>query len=384
VYIEKIVFLPLISYVLFCVGISVALAADKPFKSDSPIDYRVEKNLFDLLRCKDSAVQPPKASEMSFLLDFMTTSKLLGEDVNPENYAGAAGIFWHKPISKPFPTVLRYLYNPGIPAQLLFPSSIRLTRQLPESSTLPRPVWELLAETTDAPMFYWSMEDEELTPDSFSGSYYQYKLSRLIMLLRYNNKPMLMAVSWQDNDSDSGKRGGFLDAYSNWDFVYSNKQGATASGIGWIETHIYSSASVTLLYPEEDGKSIGYSVFKWLKAGAGGFNLVRAEHITAGAERAFAGLMEVINQEHSPTPQALENMVAKVHAYNEQSLLEASYPYCRALAELSAADDILSAEDFQFLLKDGNYCRTISQDRLEALVMTNEVKRMLGKTVLGD
>jgi hypothetical protein len=372
------------NYIVFGLSVFPASAVSNPFKADSPINFRVEKILFNLLKCKDHKIQPPNASEMSLLLSFMTTCKRRGEEVNPENYSGAAGIFFTQSIGKSFPLVLRYLFNPDIPAQLLFPSSLRLTRQLPESSRLKQPVWELLPELTETPLFYWSMEEEEITPDDFSGTYYKYNLRRLIMLFRYSGRPMLMVVGWQDDESAIGRRGGILGAYNDWNYVYSDKPGATTPGIGWAETYIYSSASVTLLYPEENGRSTGYAVFKWVKAGTLGLNMVQARHITAGAERAFAGFMEVINQKNSPSPQMLEKMVSKVQAYSDKTLLEVSRPYCMALAALSKNDSILSEEDFQLMLADGKYCRTISREHLEALVMKNEIKHMLGKPVLGD
>jgi hypothetical protein len=381
---KQMAFLLVFHYIIFGPGVFSASAASEPFKSDSPINFRVEKILFNLLKCKDRSIQPPNATEMSLLLYFMTTCKRRGEEVNPENYSGAAGIFFTQSIGKSFPLVLRYLFNPDIPAQLLFPSSLRLTRQLPESSALERPVWELLPELTETPVFYWSIEEEEITPDDFSGTYYKYKLSRLIMLFRHNGRPMLMVVSWQDGESEIGKRGGVLGGYNDWDYVYSDKPGATASGIGWAETRIYASASVTLLYPEEGGQSTGYAVFKWLKAGTFGLNMVQARHIAAGAERAFAGFMEVINRKNSPSPQMLEKMVSRVQASSDETLLAESRSYCLALAELSKNDSILSEEDFQLMLKDGQYCRKISREHLEALVMNNEVKHMLGKPVLGD
>ncbi|MDR2892651.1 MAG: hypothetical protein LBV80_06160 [Deltaproteobacteria bacterium] len=374
---------------LLVFGFSGSALGQTESKPNSPINKQVKSAIDELLKCNDPNVTPPDPAELEALVEFMTTNSGEGEDINPGRYNGGSGVFWHKSINRPLGQTLRYLYNPAITQEVLYPSSIRVNRIQPESGILKldRPLWDLLENPADLaqPLIFRNQEWEEITPDDFSGSYYSYNLERLIILFRYHDKPMLLSVGWMAGESEVGKKGGIIEPYSNWDFVYSNEQGATASGIGWADTYMYSSASIVLLYPEgENGESTGYSMFKWLDAGWAGMNMVKKKHILSGAERTFKGVLEVMGQADSPAPEALEQIVSRVLAYDNETLLEHSRKYCAALAELSKDDPILEDEEFQVLLQDGNYARHLSRERLESLVIKLELKRLLGKPVLGD
>ncbi|MDL2306405.1 hypothetical protein LJC48_00035 [Desulfovibrio sp. OttesenSCG-928-C06] len=367
-------------------GSLFAFAGEASSKPGTPIDYKVEKIIFSILKSTTPGSEPPPVEDIRILLDFMMTCRGRGEDYNPEKYAGGAGIFWRESINKPLPEVLRYFYNPNINQELLYPSSIRVNRVSPDSGIfkLEKPVWESLDEL-ESPISFWNREHEEITPDDFSGSYYSYELDRLFVLFRYLDQPMLLTISWQDGESDLGRKAGILGPYENWDFVYSNAEGGTATGIGWAETHMYSSATITLMYPEGDnGEGTGYSMFKWLKAGWAGMNVVKPKHIYSGADRTFSGIKDVVCSERSITPEQLEKIVTKVRAMDDVALRAVARPYAEALAAGSTDDSILSREEFQDVLAGGDYAEGLSREHLEALVMKNELKRLLGKTVLGD
>lgn len=369
---------------LICTLISSpASSQENAFTPDSPINDSVESAINVLLACKDKGKNIPELDSLVPLLDFMMTSNGQGNNVHPAARSEGQGIYWRRNIQRNFKEVLRYMYNPGIAHEAIYPASIRTGKWLPGSDllTLSKPLWEQINSLKE-PVVIRGVEYEEVTPDDFSGSYYVYKVKRLLVLMPYRGKPVLLSVSWQDGQSEEGRKGGILGQYHNWDFVYSKKAGATASGIGWMSTYMYGSSTITLLYPQEGGFT-GYAMFKWLRAGWSGINVVKRKHIIAGADRTYSGMQNVFLGDKTTLP-ALEKMVGAVRGYDRATLLQKTAAYCKALAELSKKDEILSTDDFQEILQDGKYGENMADDNLRSLLISIELKRLLGKTVLGD
>lgn len=371
-----------------CLCLLLGLASNLPCTAfaaspTSAITADVESALTKVLATKDGKL--PSDATLAPLFDFMMTNNGTSFRANPSKRSKEGmGVFWRGTINKPLPTTLQFLYNPKIPTVLLYPSSIRLSKWLPGSEfiALKTPLWEQL-NNLETPVVVTGKEYEEISPDTFSGSYYSYTLKRLISLQKYKGKPLLFSVSWQDGNSSEGKKSGYIGDYGNWDYVYTNAQGATASGIGWMSTYMYASCSVSLLYEEADGKT-GYAIFKWLKAGWSGVNAVKREHIKSGAERNFKGMLQVINNKRIAGPETLEKLADRVYSLDRPTLLKRTTPYAQKLEELAAAHEILSQEDFTKVLAGGNYGQTLNIDQLKALIALNELKKVLGKPVLGE
>ena len=194
---------------------------------------------------------------------------------------------------------------------------------------------------------------------------------------------MLLSVSWQDGKSNTGMKAGFLGDYSNWDFVFTKEVGGTASGIGWMSTYMYASSNITLIFPMTDGTTC-YSMLKWLKAGWSGLNVVKRENITAGANRNFRGMLEIISGEKGVKYTDLEEISKKYNAMSHAAMLAEAKPYAAELAKLSKSDQILGRDEFQAVLDNGVYAEKLSDDELRSLLKVLALKRKLGKPVLGD
>lgn len=353
------------------------------FKPDAVMTRQVETAIDLVLSCRDRNSAIPRPAELASLLEYMISADGAKDAQYPGDRSGGKGIFWKRHLNMPFASVLRYYFNPGISSELLYPSSIRLGYWLPGSDmlNLSVPLWEQVDEIADSAVILRGEEFEEITPDNFSGSYYRYNQDRLIMLLRYKNLPMLLSVVWQKGASEVGKKGWFLGDYSNWDFVFTRDAGGTATGLGMFSTYMYSSYCISLFFPQGDLRT-GYSIFKWLKAGWGGFNVVQARHILSGAERNFAGMKAVTDGGLSA--EDLEEIESLVRRSDRGSLLEMSENYARALAVLSKSDDVLKRSEFQNMLNNGDYTRRLNDYELRSLVKINALKRKLGKPVLGN
>lgn len=365
------------------IALSPAVSQGATFKENSAIDYKVEKVLFQLAKSDQPGSKLPTVQEMAPLLEFMSISKRRDDQANPENLNGAAGIYRAYSLELPFDTTLRYLYDPAIKPETLYPESLSFNRIEPDTGllALERPLWEYLAEDLSTPLVLRGRETEEIAPHLQTGTYYRYGLNRLVLLLKHEGRPMLLDISWQDGESCQGKKGSALGPAENWDFVYTDADGA-ASSLDLGNTRIYNSVSVTLFYPQAENRT-GYSLFRWMKAGVGGLNVVKAKHIIAGADSAVSGLMSVVGQKNSPTPEQLAEIGRKTRAMDDAALLASLSEYSAALSELAKTDPVLSSEDFQQVLSGGGYGKAMPRARLEALVAKNELKRLLGKPVLG-
>lgn len=367
---------------------SASTAADvkfEMFKPNSGINKQVEAAINAVLAHKKGGKKTPKLSDIAPLLEYMLVVDGSGSRVHPEKRSEGMGIYWRGVLKKPFAESLRYFYNPNIPSEILYPSSLRRGFWQPGSDILKleKPIWEMFESLGDEPIVLNGKETEEITPDDFSGCYYIYTQARTLVLLRYKGIPMLLSVSWQDGKSETGMKGNFLGDYNNWDFVYTKVVGGTASGIGWMSTYMYASSAITLIFPLDDGSTC-YSMFKWLKAGWSGLNVVKREHITSGANRNFTGMLEIVDGAQGISVEELESISKKYDAMSREAMLLEVRPYAAELAKLSKNDEILNRDEFQAVLAGGAYAENLSDDELRSLTKLLALKRKLGKPVLGD
>lgn len=366
-------------------GAQAAAAGFDMFGPTSRINGQVEAAINHLLKRKRDSAEPPRLDKIAPLLEYMLAVDGSGKGMHPEKRNEGLGVYWHGVLNKPFAEALRYFFNPNIPPEILYPASLRRSRWLPGSDilSLEEPVWRLFESLGDEPLVLLGRELEEITPDDFSGGYYAYTQTRVLILLRYQGVPMLLAIAWQDGKSDVGRKGGILGPYENWDFVYTREVGGTASGIGWMSTYMYASASISLIFPQS-GDSTGYSMFKWLKAGWAGLNVVKREHIGSGADRNFRGMLEIIDGANGVSVEELEEISGRYDAAARADLLAEARPYAGELAKLAKNDEILGRDEFQAVLANGRYAETLPDDELRSLLKVLALKRKLGKTVLGE
>lgn len=357
-------------------------------KSTLPPD--VQKAVTALLALRDPTAPIPDRATLDTFLGFTTSPVNLApageKQPYPDNYEKGSGVIWRSRLQNvPLATALSYLYNPKVPNTVVFPSSIRYAAWQPGSDilTLERPLWEQFGEHKDAPLVLRGQEKEEITPDDNSGAYYSYLLDRVLLLTEFEGRQMLISLSWQNGKSDVGKKAATIGEYSDWDFVYSGAKGTLASGIGWAETFIYSSAAITVFYEDAPGgKNTGYALYRWMDAGWSGMNMVKQHHITAGAERSFAGVRAFLESPHRPSVAEIERYVASLRAMELPALQERFMPYSVKVEEAAATVDALKQDDFQAIIKDAGYGRSMSKDEIIAAFVVNFIKEKLGKPLL--
>ena len=278
--------------------------------------------------------------------------------------------------------VLGYLYNPDIPTYLLMPSSVRISSWVGfvgGKESLEN--FDTLYDSLTVPVVVAGTEREMITPDATTGGYYAYDADRVLVLFRRGTDRVLLSVSRQRDVSEVGCKGGVVGDDSNWNYLFSGERGLTKTGLGWVKSYMYGARSVTVyVQPDDRAKPLRVAIYKWLRAGWAGMNMVKEQHILGGVERYVSTLREILESPQLPPRKELEQMVARVRGQSEAELRETVQPYFQALCSLD--DPIVRKRVFAGKLKNGAYAAGLKRDELERIVLLEYLKCRLGKESL--
>ena len=143
--------------------------------------------LLTMLTNKETAVD---VSKVSGLLDFALAEKGVEARMKPADRENATGAYFFTDVKAPLSKVVKYAYNPKIPAYLTLPSVVRLGGwQVKPYGTVAN-FWDKIGEVK-SPLLMRGVEYEEITPDMTTGAYYRYTMDRLMVLLHYRGKDFL-------------------------------------------------------------------------------------------------------------------------------------------------------------------------------------------------
>ena len=318
----------------------------------------------------------PAEAELIKLARFMMSPAAKPDEIRVARREHGAGVFLRQTFRSSFAKMVRYCFDPRIPAEALYPMVLRRGGWLPDSQLVKENIrlWERL--TTQGMFVLRGTEEEEITPDSFSGCYYSYRLLRLIALLHVDGKPALLSVSRQEAPSSVGYKAAIVGKDSNWNYVYTRVVGTNLTLASWAETYMYDSASITLMYP--DGEGGGLALFKWVKAGWSKMNMVKSSHIRSGGERFLTNLRQVLDAQSLPAPEAISARYTALAVMDDAALRTAFEPQAAALTSAARGDSLLSHADFQAVLQDGAYAQRLRREELISELMKLYMKERLG------
>ncbi|MEJ2700785.1 MAG: hypothetical protein P8Z70_14160, partial [Desulfuromonadales bacterium] len=203
------------------------------------------------------------------LLDYLLAARpghLYYEDGDRRNTTSAAIPFTLKVSLK---QLLRYGFNPAIPAYVLTPSSVRWDRWNTGKEGLAR--LQQGFPPSGRPVIVRGTEREEITPNLATGTYFAYDVDRALILCSWRGRPLLINLSRQRDRSTVGKKGAVLGADADWDYFYSGEKGMARPGLGWVSSYMYKSFSIGIFYGAGEGVVRG-GICKWLNAGGVGRN----------------------------------------------------------------------------------------------------------------
>jgi len=365
---------------LFLAGLFLALLV--PAMAQAALPQPVEQDLGALLDMsvkRNSAVNP---QDFDSLLDFVMQSKGDARELTPNRRFDGNGTVLRVTMKTPLSRLMRYCYNPAIPNYLLFPSVLRLGGWYQGSDILKdsKP-WTHLGKL-DKPVALWGQEYEVNAPDSFGGGYYRYDLNRLLILTKYNGKNVLISVSKQKDKSSVGKKAVILDD-GEWSYFYSGINGLNKGLIGWADTYMYDSASVQV-FVEDNAHQTTFMLFKWLRAGWSGLNVVQKDHINDGATRYANAFKKIVESDRLPDPDELAVRVRELSTMSDAELDHKISAYAVAIENISKTSPAMNKSEFQKVVEGGKYAKILNREERVGAILVEYLKSRLGKRPLVD
>ena len=295
-------------------------------------------------------------------------------DLRPRNEM--AGVFHVFQINSSFDNLLGYVYNPDIPPYVTKPSSLQSHHTLtPEFAAELRRLVNG-AEAPPSPLVLRGEENETITPDTNTGSYYSYTQNKLFALLSDTSNPVLVSASLQDKISDVGRRGCIVGNDGNWDYLFSEKTGLNTLGLGWVQSYMYGAYAVMLYLPNPGNGTIKTAVFKWLDAGWQKINMVKAHHIRGGIERFAASMKSVLESPDLPEISEIIDKHKELQQKDEEELRQLVAPYLESIG--SAKDARSCPSHFISSITSGEYLEKMESEELIRILLLEYIKTHIG------
>ncbi|MDP2848455.1 MAG: hypothetical protein Q8O35_09705 [Humidesulfovibrio sp.] len=353
-----------------------------PVLAQAAMPQGVEKDLgalLDISQKRGSAINPQDYND---LLEYVMQMKGDARDVVPARRYDSNGSVLRVSMKTGLSRLMNYCYNPSIPTYLLFPSVLRLGGWYAGSDILKdsKP-WTHLGKL-DAPVGLWGQEYEVNAPDSFGGGYYRYDLNRLLILAKHNGKNVLISVSKQKDKSSVGKKAVILDE-GEWSYFYSGINGLNKGLIGWADTYMYDSASVQV-FVEDGPNQTTFTLFKWLRAGWSGLNVVQKDHINDGSTRYANAFKKIVESDRLPSPDELAARVRELSSMSDVDLDRKIAAYAVAIENMAKSSPDMKKSEFQKVVADGKYAKILNREERVGAILVEYLKSRLGKRPLVD
>jgi hypothetical protein len=278
--------------------------------------------------------------------------------------------------------IVAYSFNPEIPYIATVPSSVRLLYWLDarKNRQSPPPIGRYL-DRLDSPVVINGLQYVEITPDTHSGAYYAYNMHQTILLFKYRQRNILVTVSRQVDVSTVGKKGYVLGVDDDWDYFYSGKPGLTIPALGWVKSYMYGSSGINI-YDEIDPAAgrVRCAVFKWLRAGWSGINMVRRKHIYSGLKRFAKPLKEILEYPSLPSVEAMVGDFSRIRGFSENTLRSKMAIYSGILQNRYDGGKWHAKKLPSSLFKNKNHWARMSKDEMESALVIEYMKYAVGKT----
>ena len=375
---------------VLCLGLTAPALAEDPkglmevelaVKPD-PLAEGVEKGISHLFTVLEDKSVPLSVAQISPMLDFVINGPVDPKDIAPAKRFGGQAICLRQDVSANLSTILKYFYNPAIPNYLLCPAVLRMSGWHKGSDFLKRNkgLWEELP-TLNEPVVTRGREFEVTTPDSFAEAYYGYDLNRLMILVKWGGKNVLISVSQQDGKSEVGRKGAILDD-NRWDYFYSGLEGLNRGMIGWMDTFTYASGSVQV-FVEQDAQAPRSTVFlfKWLRAGWAGMNVVKRSHIYDGTLRYVRSFSKVVESTEL-TPEFLMAGLKDVLSLSDKEMDALIRQYAHNFEARFKDNPKLMESDYADVIENGGYAAVLDTRARRSVLALEKLKSLLGMETL--
>jgi hypothetical protein len=193
-----------------------------------------------------------------------------------------------------------------------------------------------------------------------------------------------MSVNRQSDLSTVGKKGYVLGSDGDWDYLYSGKTGLTLPALGWVKSYMYDSQGVNV-YDAIDpaGAVVRCAVFKWLRAGWSGINMVQKKHILRGLKRFAATYKEILESPRLPSVPRLTAASVQIRAMPQEELQAKMGIYFDILKNRYLNGNPKAGRASAKLIETKSLQYRMTRDEMESVLFVEYMKRALGKTEPG-
>ncbi|CCO22818.1 hypothetical protein [Maridesulfovibrio hydrothermalis] len=358
---------------------STSAFKDNKKKNEARLPKSVEEGLdylFSTVAAKDGGFDAAKIMDVIRYVDETPATDKIIALPKRDSASGAAMRFV---VDADMKRVLEYTYNPAIPNYAIYPSVIRVSGWHPGCQFITENVqpWKYL-DDCDTPRVWRGREFEVNTPDSFGGAYYRYDLDRLLVLMKYEGRDVFLTVSKQMDKSSVGMKGLVVDD-DQWNYFYSGIPGLTSGVMGWMDTFMYDSMSVNLYIQDKDnpGRTVSY-LFKWLRAGWAGINVVRPKHIFEGSQRFARAFSDLMESKTLPAPEVLAEKVKEINSLSDQEVDLYLSEYSKQVEIFASKHPVLS-DEFPEVYENGKYTSGFTREERIGILVKEYVKQAMGK-----
>lgn len=353
-------------------------------KKEGNVPENIEAIVGAFLDAVPAGQSIPSKEDIKALMDFAQQVDN-PKKIQPEPRPHGKGAFVRQLLRVPLADVLHYCFNPAIPGEAVYPSTIRFSYWQPHSQLVTQNIklWEKLPmPATEKPIVLRGQEFEEITPDTFSNCYYNYTLNRLLVLTSIDGRNVLVSVSRQDGPSSVGKVGAILGKDEGWHYIYSKEVGSNLSLARWAETYMYDSANLTIFFePSPDAKTTEMAFFKYVRAGWAGMNMVKPTHIYDGSQRYLNGLRQILESPNRPSAEQIATKYREVKNMQGDQLRSQLVPYSAALVPWATGKSSISSKDFKALLGDEQYVLGLTHEQMASELLKQFLNKKLQKPV---
>ena len=337
-------------------------------------------HLLDLVNPAETVSFDP--AKIAGVMDFIEKPEKDGILYYADDILGMPSAYLESDLHRSLGAVLAYAFNPDIPDVATMPSSVRLFHWLDHRGRRqPAPRLERNLAAPGKPMVLEGLQEVEITPDISSGAYYRYRLRYALVMFTFRQHRVLVTVTRQVDASGVGKKGYILGTDDDWDYLYSDETGLTIPALGWVKSYMYDSGAI-LVYDEMDPGTpqVRCAMFKWLRAGWAGINMVKRKHIYNGLKRFAGSYKEILEHPRLPPPQALAGRFAKIRGLSENQLTSRMQKYAALLKKRYLNSNHRNPEWPTELLDDRTYWRGLSRQQAQSALVIETIKYVVGKS----
>ena len=282
--------------------------------------------------------------------------------------------------------IANYAFNPDIPDIATMPSSVRLFHWMDEKGQRrPAPRVDQYLGNLDTPAVEKALQYVEITPDTHSGAYYGYNLHQTLIVFKYKQRRVLITISRQADVSTVGKKGYILGTDDDWDYFYSGQKGLTIPTLGWVSSYMYTSSAINI-YDEMDPGSplVRCAMFKWLRAGWSGINMVQRKHIYSGLKRFARPLKEIMEYPALPPVEVMASNFSRIRKFSDDTLRSKMDIFSDILKRRYYGDNLNGKKWLAKLLADKGHWSGMSREEMESALVIEYMKAVIGKTPAAD